>query len=173
MAPRPAPKETGTRLKGRLRVRGLHRLLSEIKLASVYRRRKAFHVQTNSIVEGVGAWAGDGPLVTLAAEATATELGHAVQGALSVSRDNMPRLRSDESIAPILEATGAKSWAAFTRGSLLVHVESSDPGGISVQPCQNLGRGGFSHEGDCAWLPLGSGDAMIGEAVLAALGRCS
>ena len=118
------------------------------------------------------------PAFRIAREELATALVGAVREALRQSREGVehPTVWKKEVGAAVLEAAGARTWAALERTSQLCHVETCDDGLIIV-PTRNGGTmgsdRGFHELPDLAIrIPAAAIDGGLVQALLRAAEPC-
>ncbi|MEN2743858.1 hypothetical protein [Sinomonas halotolerans] len=122
-----------------------------------------------------GFWITNGEFELLAPASSDQELGAAVLRMLDASRSQVrtPNLRGPSPFSPVLEALGLRSWSAYARGLLHVHIEREGRS-VKVAPSRN----GGSREGlvgiveDTVLLSDPSAESL-GSAVRAAFADCS
>lgn len=123
-----------------------------------------------------GFWISNGAFEVLAAGASDRELGAAVLRMLDASRTGVrtPNLRRGPSpFAPVLETLGLRTWSAYARGLLHVHVEREDDV-VRVTASRNGGsREGLVGSAEPVAALERPGDDALGAAIRAAFARCS
>jgi len=104
------------------------------------------NVYIQSYSETTGLWIADGPVYVAAIGAPA-QIGRYVRDALAHSRRGVPRPAQSEwkaLQAPMLKATGARSWGAMAKGSKAVGLECDDDSIVTITPSANYEKGGSS-----------------------------
>lgn len=117
-----------------------------------------------------GVWIDQGPCWSLQISASPEALGNAIHAALAASSIGIAHPTSWSDLnAALLEASGVESWSVFGKSAKCVNVDAAEC--ISVEPTRNEGsRGGFvALEERIERVPLGGGDADLGNSVKRAL----
>lgn len=132
-----------------------------------------------TVVHGMATWpnwtlAGCEPFLTLPPEATAEDLGHAVQTALAGSRPETPTQHDWRQHTPtLLRGLGAKSWNQVLKTSIFCKIKELD-GLLEFQPYHITGdTQGFRSTEANFYIPANSSPAEIGAALSQCLALCT
>jgi hypothetical protein len=109
-----------------------------MKLASALLKGGNVYIQSYSETTA-GVWVGDGPVYVAGVDAPA-QIGKYVRDALTHSRRGIrhPAQAEWKAIqAPMLKATGAKTWSALAKGASAVRLECDDNMIVTIIPSAN------------------------------------
>ena len=109
-----------------------------MKLASALLKRGNVYIQSYSETM-MGLWIGDGPVYVAGANEP-TQIARHLRDALTYSRRGIPHPAQTQwkaVQAPMLKATGARSWGAMAKGSKGVGLECDDDMIVTMTPSAN------------------------------------
>lgn len=145
-----------------------------MKRATALLKSGNVYIQSYSETTTTGLWIADGPVYVAAIDAPA-QIARYVRDALAHSRRGIPRPAQTEwkaIQAPMLKATGTRTWAAMARGSRGVGVKCDDDSIVTITPSANYeNKGGTDLDERALKSELWADD--IGEKLIAAFNASS
>jgi hypothetical protein len=109
-----------------------------MRMINVYEKKGRLYVRSCARTT-TGLWIDHGPVLTVASDAPAVEIGLIVERAIENSVSDVPHPASPRLVSePLLLAAGVRTFGAFARGAKLVSV-SHDENGVGVTPKRNGG----------------------------------
>jgi hypothetical protein len=110
-----------------------------MRQATALLKKGKVYIQSYSKTTG-GAWIAQAP-VHVASVDEVVQIGQYVREALMHSRQGIPHPKQSEEWkaiqAPMLEATGARSWGAMVKGSKVVGLECDNGTRVTMTPAEN------------------------------------
>jgi CDI immunity protein len=147
------------------------------RLASVYARDRDYIVQPSSWTT-TGLRIGTEPIQVLPHDAAVSDLGKALQKAMSAAKEGVTHPTDWKAqLEPLLQCGKIRSWNALQKSAKMCEVEALDRE-LRITPSRNGGTSGpdkgYHPIGEQAVvLPLNCSDEELGNAVLQALVLCS
>jgi hypothetical protein len=144
-----------------------------MKAAVAYMRGGVVYFSPSSRTSA-GAWIETAPVLKVEVQSPHSAKGEAVAAVLNASRDPVPHPTDFAGlVAPLLELSGAKSYAAFAKNARCVRVEVRE-GRMRLIPYRNLGsKEGFEEAfGEDVEIPFPSSPDRVGLALEEAMARC-